>query len=142
MRICLVGWMIILLSGCSTLDAVMRHCLFDYIEVFQCPFCLKTKKEIVPMSMKLHLKSCKKREKSNDLINFVSKMNKILTEKFEKYQDTWKTCNLEVLTTNLKNQIEKLDIESINENQTIEQYVSEWKKNLRTLLHISNFRRI
>ena len=61
-------------------------------------------------------------------MEFVLEMEKILTEKFEKYQNTWQTCNLGTLIGKLHEQVNQLVI--LKEDN---------KKAKRTLLHIANY---
>lgn len=59
---------------------------------------------------------------------FAEEMDKVLNEKFEKYQDSWKETDLALLRTKLDAQVSEF---------MFQEYLQEDSK--RTLVHIANY---
>jgi len=62
------------------------------------------------------------------VIEYAKEMDKILDEKFEEFQDSWKKVDLYVLKNSLNEQFEKLIISDNNV-----------KEAMKTLLHLGNY---
>jgi len=74
--------------------------------------------------------------KKEELQQFAEEMEKILDEKFEKYQDGWKFAEISKLLDSLRFQLETIE-PSDYEDSIVNRNIN--KRNRRTLLHVANY---